>query len=203
MLKGIRFSIALLIVGMLIFSAPATSRDLAEIKAAGTLRHLGIPYANIVTASGDGLDVALIQGFAEHLGVNYEFVPTSWSEVFGDLTGQHARRAGQGAERYGHAEVRGDLIANGMTILDWRQQVVDFSEPTFPSGVWLMARAESALTPIKPSGALLDDIVQTKSKLDGISVLALSNTCLDPGLYRLQEPGPRSGWPRHIANSTR
>jgi ABC-type amino acid transport substrate-binding protein len=49
-----------------------------------------------------------------------------------------------------------------------------------------MARAESALSPIVPSGQLQDDILATKSRIDGVSVLALANTCLDPGLYRLE-----------------
>ncbi|MCB1722910.1 MAG: transporter substrate-binding domain-containing protein [Chromatiaceae bacterium] len=164
----------------------AVAHDLDEVRAAGVLRHLGIPYANFVTGAGDGLDVELMKGFADHLGVRYEFVPTSWDKVFGDLTGQNARRNGDHAERFGDGPIRGDLVANGMTVLGWRQQVVAFSQPTFPSGVWLLARAESALTPIQPSGALDADIVETKSRLDGNSVLALANTCLDPGLYRLE-----------------
>ena len=160
--------------------------DLDQVKREGVLRHLGIPYANFVTGAGDGLDVELIRGFAQSLGVRYEFVETDWSQAFGDLTGRYARRSGNDAERFGDTPIRGDLIANGMTILGWRDRVVDFSEPTFPSGVWLIARAESALTPIRPSGLTTTDILETKSRLPGISVLALANTCLDPGLYNLE-----------------
>jgi ABC-type amino acid transport substrate-binding protein len=166
-------------------SAMAAQRDLAEIQHEGVLRHLGIPYANFVTGTGDGLDVEMIKGFARYLGVRYEFVATDWARAFGELTGEHARRKGSDAERFGASPVKGDLIANGMTILEWRQQVVSFSEPTFPSGVWLLARAESTVKPILPSGLLATDILETKSRLDGVSVLALANTCLDPGLYDL------------------
>jgi hypothetical protein len=49
-----------------VFSARA---DLPEIKARGVLRHVGVPYANFVTGTGDGLDVELVTLFAQDLGV--------------------------------------------------------------------------------------------------------------------------------------
>ena len=161
--------------------------DLPEIIESGVLRHLGIPYANFVTGSGDGLDVELIQRFAAHLGVKYEFVPTDWQHVFGDLTGRHARRSDHGAELMDRTPIKGDVIANGMTILPWRQEVVAFSDPTFPSAVWLVALSESPLSPIKPSGSLDQDIQKVKDSLNDISVLALESTCLDPNLYRMYD----------------
>jgi ABC-type amino acid transport substrate-binding protein len=167
----------------------AAAHELKEVRAAGVLRHLGVPYANFVSGSGDGLDVELIQGFAAHLGVRYEFVATDWNRAFGDLTGRHARGAGSEAELLEETPVGGDLLANGVTVLGWRQQVVDFSEPTFPSGAWLIARAEASLSPIRPSGDLSRDIGSVRSLLDGRSVLALENTCLDPRLYAVQEAG--------------
>lgn len=166
-----------------------TARDLNAVREAGVLRHLGIPYANFVTGYGDGLDVELMQGFAKHLGVRYEFVETNWPQVFGDLTGQHARRAGQDAELLQRTPIRGDVAASGMTMLDWRKQIVAFSDPTFPSGVWLVARADSRIAPISPSGNVLDDIRMVKDSLPGVSVLALPNTCLDPGLYDMKATG--------------
>ena len=178
---------SLLLLLWLVLAAPLPARDLAQVREDGVLRHLGIPYANFVTGSGDGLDVELIKGFAHHLGVRYEFVPTSWETVFGDLTGRHARLIEGRTERFGEVAVRGDLVANGLTILDWRREVVSFSEPTFPSGVWLIARADSLLHPISPTGVLESDIRATKSLIDGTSVLALANTCLDPNLYRLEQ----------------
>jgi ABC-type amino acid transport substrate-binding protein len=182
-----RFALAAAVaIGLLLSATVAGARGLEEVRQSGVLRHLGIPYANFVTGAGDGLDVELIRGFADHLGLRYQHVTSDWATVFGDLTGRHARRDGDTAARWGSVPVRGDLVANGMTVLDWRRQVVDFSDPTFPSGVWLLARAESPLSPIRPSGRLQRDILATKSSLDGVSVLALANTCLDPGLYRLE-----------------
>jgi len=167
--------------------SPLFGQDLAEIKRAGVLRHLAIPYANFYTGRGDGLDVELVQGFAKEIGVRYELVETNWQRVFGDLTGRNARRDGNNAKFLDTVPIRGDIIANGMTILPWRKQIVDFSIPTFPSGVWLVARADSDLKPIRPSGNLHKDIAQVKAQLAGHTVLALPSTCLDPGLYGMKE----------------
>jgi ABC-type amino acid transport substrate-binding protein len=163
--------------------------DLAEIRHRGVLRHLGIPYAHFVrnTENGlDGLDVELMQLFAAHLGVEYQWVQTSWSEVFGDLTGQKVQPTKDNSvEVIGETAVRGDIIANGLTILDWRMQVVQFSNPTFPTGVWLVARADSPIKPIEPSGDIETDIQRVKNLLAGRSVLTVEGTCLDPNLYDL------------------
>jgi hypothetical protein len=170
---------------------PASAQDVTEVREAGVLRHLGIPYANFITGLGDGLDVELVRGFARHLGLEYRFVETDWTRVFGDLTGRHARQTGMGAERLEETPIRGDLAANGMTVLPWREEVVRFSDPTFPSGVWLVARADSGLKPIEPTGDIHRDIARVKAAMDGVTVLALPNTCLDPGLYGLSETGAR------------
>ncbi|HMK65995.1 MAG TPA: hypothetical protein VK564_09385 [Thermodesulfobacteriota bacterium] len=45
------------------------------ISKEGVLGYLGIPYANLVTGSGDRMDVDLIRLFARYLGVKYQFVP--------------------------------------------------------------------------------------------------------------------------------
>ena len=176
-------------LGLVLTASPGISRDLSDIKKDGVLRHLAIPYANFYTGRGDGLDVELIRGFAEELGVSYELVETDWQHVFGDLTGRHAKRQGKDAQFLERTPVRGDLVASGMTILDWRTQVVDFSKPTFPSGVWLVARADSNLSPIVPANDLAEDIRQVKAALAGRTVLALLNTCLDPGLYQMDATG--------------
>ena len=178
----------------------AAAHDLPEVQAAGVLRHLGVPYANFVSGSGDGLDVELIRGFAAHLGVRYEFVPTDWKNAFGDLTGRHARGAGMEAELLDATPLRGDLLANGVTVLDWRRQIVDFSQPTFPSGVWLIARADASVSPIRPSGDLTRDIAEVKSTLGGRSVLALEHTCLDPRLYAVAETGAEVRLLPHVRN---
>jgi ABC-type amino acid transport substrate-binding protein len=85
-----------------------------------------------------------------------------------------------------------------MTVLPWRREVVDFSEATFPSGVWLVARADSPLMPIQPAGDLGADIRRVRALLDGRTVLGLADTCLDPGLYDVAATGARLELaPRH------
>lgn len=188
-----------LLLGALLLCAISLvqAQDLDEIKASGVLRHLGIPYANFVTGLGDGLDVELVKGFADYLGVRYAFVPTTWTTAFGDLTGRNAKRAADGgAELLDETPVKGDILANGVTVLPWRQEIVDFSAPTFPSGVWLIARADSSLSPIRPTGAKDEDISLVKRLIKGREVLALENTCLDPRLYRLEDTGANVRLPK-------
>ena len=179
-----RLALALVLAGV-----PARAGDLAQVRQSGVLRHLGIPYANFVTGAGDGMDVELMQMFAKSQGVRYEYVQTSWDTVLEDLVGTQVRAKGGEVERLAAVPVRGDLIANGFTILPWRQKVVEFSEPTFPSQIWLVARADSGLRPIRPSGRIEADIAQVKALLRGRKVLALKKTCLDPELYALDATG--------------
>ena len=169
------------------------ARDLAEIKKAGVLRHIGVSYANFVSyyTEGDklvpnGLDVELMQGFAQHLGLKYEFVPAKFTTVFGLLTGQNAKFDGEKVIFSDEIPIQGDLVASGATKLAWREEIIDFSDDYFPSGVWLIARADSDLQPIQPSGSLNQDIIQVKSLLKDRDVLAMKQTCLDPDLYNLQ-----------------
>lgn len=173
------------------FSGSGHTRDLKDVIQAGVLRHLGVPYANFVTGSGDGMDVEMIQMFAAHLGVRYEYVQTSWKEVIGDLTGKQVRPKGTGIDIIGDHPIRGDLIANGLTILPWRQKIIDYATPTFPTQVWVMARADSPLAPIAPSGDITRDIEMVKAILQGHSVLGIANTCLEPSLYGVAETGAR------------
>lgn len=179
-----------MIAMLVIFSVGyAYGADLTEIKERGVLRHLGVPYANFVTGSGDGLDVELVQLFAKHLDVKYEYIKTNWKNVIPDLAGKKVRPKGKDIEILGDAPVRGDIIANGLTILPWRKKIVDYSTPTFPTQVWLIARADSPIKPIKPSGNISKDIPAVKALLRGHSVLGVPNTCLDPSLYGLKETG--------------
>jgi ABC-type amino acid transport substrate-binding protein len=168
-------------------AAPVAALDLDEVKQAGVLRHLGIPYAHFVTGPATGMDVELMAAFAADLGVRYELVPSNWPTVFGELTGTQVRPAGLVAEPLGPAAVRGDAIANGLTVLPWRQSVVDFSDPTFPNQVWLVARSDSPLAPIVPGKDVASDIAAVKALLAGRSLLGKANTCLDPSLYRLSD----------------
>lgn len=167
----------------------AVAGDLPEVKKSGVLRHLGIPYANFVTGDGDGLDVELIQKFAQSLGVRYEYVRTGWETVVEDLIGRKVSVKGNSVEILSEVPVKGDLIANGFTIIPWRQNVVGFSLPTFPSQIWLMARADSRVRPIKPSKQIELDIARVRGLLKDRKVLALKKTCLDPDLNKLYATG--------------
>lgn len=165
------------------------ARDLPDILKDGKLRHIGVPYANFVTGLGDGLDVELIQGFAKELGVKYVYVKSSWDNIFGDLTGHNATNGKNGVILLKKRAVKGDLIANGLTALKWRKEVVNFSTPTFPSSVWLIAKASSKIKPITPSNSLEQDIKNTKAKLKGLHLLTYPGTCLDASLYSLGNKG--------------
>ena len=170
-----------LLIGLLLSLAGlANAQDLAEIKARGVLRHLGTPYANFVTGGGAGLDVEIIQQFAQHLGVRYEFVPTDWRNMIPDLIGADSKQP-----------IRGDVAASGITILPSRTAVLDFSIPIFPTAVWLAATKHSKINPIKPSGNLSRDIQETKERMHQGTTLVSDVGCLDPKLYGLLGKGYR------------
>ena len=179
----------LAVLFLVVFAVSALAGDLQEIKQRGVLRHLGIPYANFVSGSGDGMDVELMQRFAASIGVKYEYVMTDWGTVVEDLIGKKVEVKGTEVLFRDEVPVKRDLIANGFTILPWREKVVTFSNNTFPSQVWLLARADSKIAPIKPSKDIQQDITNTKALMKGVSVLTLEKTCLDPALYKLAETG--------------
>jgi ABC-type amino acid transport substrate-binding protein len=169
-------------------AADSSGGDLPAILARGELRHLGIRYANFVTGPDGGLDVEVARRFAEHLGVRYVFVESDWARIIPDLTGRAVVRDGARARPGAPRPVRGDLIATGMTRLPWREDLVAFSQPMFPTQIWLVAPARSSLAPIEPTD-LRRDIAATRGHLDGLRVLAKPNTCLDPALYDLSGHG--------------
>ena len=184
-----RISSVLAWVALMALCLPASARDLSTIKAEGVLRHLGVPYANFVTGSDDGMEVELIKGFAKYLGVRYEYVKTDWPAVVEDLVGQRVTTVNGHATLGDNVPVKGDLIANGFTMLPWRMEVLDYSDPTFPSQIWLIARADSTVKPIKPSRNVQKDIEIARMAIRGKKVLALPKTCLDPSLYDLEATG--------------
>ncbi len=171
---------------LLLASQLAEANDLKEIQARGELRHLGIPYANFVTGAGDGLDVDLVRGFAQHIGVKYRLVYTDFYSVIRDLLGKDVVRKGNQVSLSGDFPVRGDMIATGFTMLPWREQVLLYSAPTFPSQVLLMARAESPVRPIAGSDNLDRDIAETKRLIGDKTLLVMERTCLDPANYGLR-----------------
>ena len=150
---------------------------------------MGINYANFVTGAGDGFDVELVQGFAKHIGVKYKLVPTDFVSVIRDLLGKDVVRQGDQVNLQGDFPVKGDMIATGFTVLPWREKVLLYSAPTFPSQVLLVARADSPDTPIKGSADLVADIAETKAMIGSKSVLVMEKTCLDPANYGLKGKG--------------
>ncbi len=187
---------ALGLISTAVISTSGWSHDLDEVRESGVLRHIGVPYANFVSyiEQGEiqtltGFDVDIVKGFAQSLGVRYEYVPAKWSDMIGKLNGQHVTYHDKRVVLGETLPIEGDLIANGVTILDWRSEVVDFSQDYLPSGVWLVSRTDSTLSPIKPSGSIDKDINAVKKLIDGREVLALEHSCLDPNLYDLYDTG--------------
>lgn len=189
MRKGYLLYRCMLLLVLSVSSMSASAGDLPEIRESGVLRHLGVPYAGFVTGAGDGFDVELTRLFARHLGVRYEYVKADWGTLVRDLIGKGVKVRGAEVTLLDDAPRRGDMIANGFTVLPWRRKVVSFSEPTFPSQIWLVARADSPVRPIKPSGNIRRDIDMTRALMKGRTVLTIEKTCLDPALYDLQATG--------------
>ena len=189
------WGLVVLLAGCLALSflvtAAAAAGGLAEVKERGVLRHLGIPYANFVTGAGDGMDVELMRAFAAHLGVRYEFVQSDWGDIISDLIGRKVKSKGDDYEILREAPVRGDVIANGMTVIPWRTKVVSFADPTFPTQVWLVSRADLPVSPITPSAVLDKDIAATKALMPRRTLLGKANTCLDPELYDIKATGAK------------
>lgn len=164
----------------------ANAGSLDKILADGELRHLAIPYARFNTGDGDGLDIELMQGFAAHLGVKYRYVETGWSAAFEDLLGVQVKPNGDAIEYGEVVPIRGDVLASGITKLEWREQVIAYSDSTFPSAVWLIARPDLPQSPIKASGDLQTDMQRTRDKLTPQTrLLSKPRTCLDASLYQL------------------
>ncbi len=180
---------AFYLVILLCFFLPTflSGQDLQDVRTRNVLRHIGVPYANFVTGDGRGLSVELIERFAHYLGVRYEFVQSSWTSVISDLIGNKVLPEGDKAVILESTPVRGDLIANGLTILPWRQQVLAYSAPTFPTQVWLITGSSSTLAPVSPGKNTKEDIRAVKNLLAGRTLLGKYNTCLDPRLYGLDE----------------
>jgi ABC-type amino acid transport substrate-binding protein len=177
------------IIPALLLCTSAMAADLPEIKARGELRHLGIRYANFVTGAGDGFDVELVEGFAKHIGVKYRLVYSDFYNVIRDLLGSDVVRKGADVSLAGEFPIMGDMIATGFTVLPWRQAVLSYSEPTFPSQVLLIAPAQSPLQPIKGSSDLPADVRETKNLIGSRSLLVMARTFLDPASYGLEGAG--------------
>ncbi|MCB2191668.1 MAG: transporter substrate-binding domain-containing protein [Deltaproteobacteria bacterium] len=180
---------SLLLLAGLAGAGGAQADDLDQLKQRGELRHMGEPYANFITGAGDGLSVEVMKAFAKHLGVSYRFVPTTWGAAVGDLIGRKVTMQDGQAVLGAAQPVRGDVWAGGVTVLPWRKKVVAFSQATFPNQVWLVAKSNVDMEPIKPSGDPDRDVKEVKERVKSLSVLCVPGTCLDGRQYKLDQAG--------------
>ncbi len=189
--KSSIFLLVGLVLLLLYATVPEVARaDLKEVKQRGVLRHLGITYAHFVRkvpGGYDGLDVEVMKLFSRHLGVRYEFVSTTWPDLFTDLTGREPDVLTHEYHPEVTRKIKGDVISNGLTVLPYREKVVNYSIPMFPTGVWLIVPATSPLSPIHPSGNMTEDIKNVKSLLKGYSVLTMNDTCLDANFFNFDQ----------------
>lgn len=184
------FAIWLVFAILWSWAVPCVKADLAEIKSSGVLRHLGVPYSKFVSGDGDGLDVDILKLYSSEIGVKYEHIPTTWETVVGDLSGKKFTLKGDKVAIDGKTDVKGDIVGNGFTVLPWRQEIINFSTPYFPSAVWVLASADSDLKPIQPENDPAKDIAKTKKLLSGKQILGIRDTCLDPMVYDLENCKP-------------
>lgn len=178
-----------MVLALLLCATSARSADLDEVRARGVLRHLGVNYANFVRGDGAGFDVELVQGFASAIGVRYELVYSDFYNVISDLLGKEIRRDGSRVLLEGSHPVRGDMISSGFTVLPWREQVVLFSAPVFPSQVLLLTKHNATHQPVSKASVLSDEIAATRNILGKRSLLVMERTCLDPANYGLLGAG--------------
>jgi ABC-type amino acid transport substrate-binding protein len=110
---------------------PATGRDLAEIKAQGTLRVLGVSplptdefLSSLPQTDRPGFDYEILDGFASLQRVKLELIRLpGWDGLIPAL------RAG-----------RGDIVAGRFTVTDSRREQVDFCSEVFPSRYVVLTR---------------------------------------------------------------
>ncbi len=104
---------------------------LATVRLRGTLR-VGIA-ANDPAVMHDakdqpvGLSIDIARKLGEDMGVQVEFVETSWSHIVPDLLNRHF-----------------DLIVSGMWVTPARALVMNFTHPTASEGVYLFANQKLA-----------------------------------------------------------
>lgn len=184
------FRVILLFLFSCLMIAPPCLADLGEIKARGELRRLGVPYANFVTGDGDGLDARILKMYSEGIGVKYRYEKTDWGTVIGDLSGKKFVARGDNVEFTDEVPMKGDIIGNGLTFIPWREKIINFSNPYFPSAIRVVDKADSPVKPIQPTSDPKKDVEVTRDLLKGREVLGIKNTCGDLDLYNLKDSKP-------------
>ena len=145
-----------------VWRAPAID-TLATLRHRGQLRVCVVPVEPMVmhNAKGDfvGFSIDLSRKLAQDLGVDVDFVPSSWGHVIGDLASRQC-----------------DLIASGLWMTVQRALVVNFTAPTVHDGVYLVA--SQAKAPGKTSLADFDQPGMTVAVYAGTQQEALARKLL-------------------------
>ncbi len=178
-----------LILTLFLLAALPLRGDLAEVKERGVLRHIGVYHSNFVTEGNIGFDTELIKLFAQYLGVEYKHIPSEWSTIIPDLSGKIVKVSGNNITITGTTEIKGDIAANGMAILQWRKKIINFSSPLLPTKMVLIAAAQSKLRPIKPTGNMISDIISVQDAILGSTIIGIKDSATDPHLYALETGG--------------
>ena len=167
-------------LSIFLFYSTSHSISLTEIRARGELHHLGVPYAHFANNDADGLDCVLIRRFAAYLGVTYKFIPTNWKDAIPDLIGMRPTPSGIDQPV---TTIRGDILANGLSMIPERREYVIFSKPTFTTQIWLLAKPDADIVPILPTGNVEKDIKMTLAKTTGKTVFGIKDICIDVNLF--------------------
>lgn len=168
------------------FASQDMHHDLQQIRQTGVLRHLGVPYANFVRLEDgepSGMSVEIIRLFSKFIGVEYQFVQSDWDDIIQALIGKDFVVSSGNSIQYhkNPTEIKGDLICTGFTVLPWRQKIIAYSDPTFPTQVWAIAKKDS-FDKVSSDFASQSEF---KAWLSNHSILGKADTCLDPRLYGL------------------
>jgi polar amino acid transport system substrate-binding protein len=149
--KGFMGRLALALAALALAAQPLLAGDLADVKARGKLvvvifPNQDIPFVKVkldALQEGklkltemrnpddfEGIDIALMKGFAKSLGVGLEV--HTLTSGFGELVPALLRR-------------EGDIVANSLTITAKRREVVEFTAPYFEGAEAIVVRADSKI----------------------------------------------------------
>lgn len=194
-LKG-RIAIEALLVFLTLIPVLAKAQDLYEIQNSGVLRHIGAPYGNFIIAPDkkksieySGFSIDLVRLYAKSIGVNYEFVESAdVHTMLEDLIGTEFsfQQSEPFQIKFGKKFTpKGDVIETGLTILDWRKRIVNFSDSTFRSKIWLVGH-KSMHKKLPPNFNQFNR-VQVLEFASKFQVIGQANTSLDPSLYGIEK----------------
>jgi polar amino acid transport system substrate-binding protein len=173
-------AIILSVIGLLLLGSPAPAGDLADIKARGKLIMLSFPLVEGAFVTVDveamrnlgrkltemndpehfrGIDVELMKGFAQSLGVKLEIKPEPGG--YEALLPALDRRDG-------------DLVSSSLTITPKRLAVADFSTPYFLQWVVAAVRPDSKIATLADLKGKKVVVMQGSSQFERLQGLNLN-----------------------------